>query len=101
MNFPIEHNFPSIVLSAANIQQELCIERIKQAIGAGLRGCEGVTMRVRIREVLCSLHDDESGQDRIVCVLNAFRPVATLTMLAAEATRCFSAIGLNLVNFSS
>jgi hypothetical protein len=41
MNFPIEQKFPSTMKGAANIQQKLCIEGIKQAFWMWLVSVQG------------------------------------------------------------
>jgi hypothetical protein len=51
-------------------------------------------MQVRIPDVLDSLYGDECGRDLIEyargCDLNAFCPLAAVSMLATKATRCFT-----------
>jgi hypothetical protein len=80
MNFPIEQNFPLIVLRQPTFNRNSASKELSKLLELACEHAKGVTMRVRVLEVLCSLHDYESGQDLNVCALR---------MLTAIATRCF------------
>jgi hypothetical protein len=76
---------------AANIQQKLCIEGIKQAFWMWLVSVPGGGRAVA--DFGCAFHGDRCDRDPIESTrgdaLNAFGLLAGVCRLATDATRCF------------